>query len=134
MAVTHTPGPWFHREEALHDRKYHIAGRGPRIESANGELLAQVFRSSRKPGRDLVAEADGNLIAAAPELLAACEAAIKYDDAIRGRAKNGEYELNVDAAIAKGIDLDRLYFDWMTKAKIAIAKVRGKQTVASKAT
>lgn len=49
-----------------------------------------------------------------------------YDDAIRGRAKNGEYrrsdEINPRAALAEGADLDSLYFD----ATFALLKLRKK--------
>jgi hypothetical protein len=56
------------------------------------------------------------------ELLAACEAAGRYDDAITHRATDGTYTLDAGAAIAEGHDLDALYADWMTKVRAALAK------------
>lgn len=50
----------------------------------------------------------------------ACCAAIKYDEAIRRRADNGDFELDARGAIAEGHDLDALYEDWMTKARAAV--------------
>lgn len=53
----------------------------------------------------------------------ACEAAVKYDDAIRGKAGEGNYDLlDAGGAIARGEDLDSLYMDWMTKARQALGK------------
>ncbi|KKN31707.1 hypothetical protein LCGC14_0821300 [marine sediment metagenome] len=68
-------------------------------------------------------EANARLIAAAPELQAAAEAAIRYDESIAGRATRGEYDLsNRGGGITEGEDLDALYADWITKANAALAK------------
>lgn len=61
----------------------------------------------------------------AKELVAACEAAIRYDECILGRAARGEVDLtNPDATIATGDDLDALYADWINKARAALARVK----------
>ena len=56
---------------------------------------------------------------AAPDLLAACEAAIKYDAAIRGCAN--EPEKMATFCTARGDTLDTLYAEWVTLARAAIA-------------
>lgn len=64
------------------------------------------------------------LILAAPELLAACEAAIKYDLAIA--SCGNEPHKMASFCTAEGVTLDDLYASWITKAKKAIAKTEGK--------
>lgn len=64
MTTKHTPGPW-------------TAGNGGPLKdwpevSANGKVIARLF--------DLNTEADARLVAAAPELLAACSALLKAHD------------------------------------------------------
>lgn len=55
----------------------------------------------------------------------ACEAAIRYDKEIYGRAKAGDYEGNeVTGAIARGVDLDDLYEKWILLAREALAAGR----------
>ena len=72
-------------------------------------------------------DANARLIAAAPELLGACQAAIAYDKAIRGRAQAGDFEkLDPRGAIAEGVDLDTLYEEWITLSMCAIAKAEGR--------
>lgn len=71
-------------------------------------------------------DANAKLIAAAPDLLAACRAALAYDASIAGRAARGDCELrNEGGGIATGDDLDALYMDWITKAREAIALAGG---------
>lgn len=53
--------------------------------------------------------------------VAALEAACRYDDAIAGRGENGEVVLNPLGAIAEGVDLDALYFDWINKSRHALS-------------
>lgn len=63
------------------------------------------------------------------ELVAACEAAERYDRAIRQRAEDGDYDkLSVDGAIAQGYDLDELYADWMSKVHAALARFRKQES------
>lgn len=71
------------------------------------------------------AQANARLIAAAPDLLAACKAAMVYHAAIHRRAETGEVLMRPLGAIAEGLDLDALYDDWMSKAQTAISKARG---------
>ena len=55
-------------------------------------------------------------------LTEACEAALRYDEGICGRAARGEVDLlGTGAGIAEGVDLDTLYDDWISKAKAALA-------------
>lgn len=86
MESTHTPGPW-HRNIAP-ARKY------PVIFAGRNTHVAKIIPT----GRDAEDEANANLLAAAPELLAALEAAI---DAI------GEYETEAHDAAAAAIYLAR---------------------------
>ena len=62
---------------------------------------------------------------AVPALLEACEAALKYNASIAGKAIRDEVEIKEGLALATGDDLDALYFDWMSKARTAIAKAKG---------
>lgn len=65
MTTKHTPGPWFSRK-GQRDGTWKVHD----IEDAEGLLLAEAIKS-----------ADARLIAAAPDLLAACiEARKVYDD------------------------------------------------------
>ena len=119
----HTPGPWTIPEE-----------------SRFGEIVAQkpgqkwpitVARTEEvdiyTDGWSGSTEANARLIAAAPELLGACQAAIAYDKAIRGRAQAGDFEkLDPRGAIAEGVDLDTLYEEWITLSMCAIAKAEGR--------
>lgn len=73
-------------------------------------------------------EADARLIAAAPEMLEACKAAIKYDEAIRARTRNGQFERASNGAITTGADLDALYEDWMLKSRAVLKKVEVRPT------
>ena len=54
------------------------------------------------------------LLNALPELVAACEAAIRYDDAPI---------LVAGLGLSRGDDLDTLYMEWITKAKSAINNI-----------
>lgn len=72
------------------------------------------------------ANAAARLRASAPELLAACDAAIAYDVAIQKYARNGRIDLRQDGSgIATGDDLDALYDAWVSAARAAIKKARG---------
>lgn len=62
MTTQHTPGPW----------SYHLGHDYVAIQYNNGESELCVYRAF--PATDGRIEADARLIAAAPELLAACEA------------------------------------------------------------
>lgn len=62
------------------------------------------------------------LHSAAPDFLEAAKAAVAYDDVVRKRGADGEVSLDPGVAVAEGADLDTLYFDWINKARAAIAK------------
>jgi hypothetical protein len=70
----HTPGPWTVDEEILHEGKLHVAGRSATVE-AGDKGICKLIRHSQST-HDPVSEANARLIAAAPDLLAACEAAL----------------------------------------------------------
>ena len=66
------------------------------------------------------------LIAAAPDLLEAAEAALRYDAAIQACAADPArrpmlYRTEEDD------ELDTLYFNWLGRARQGIAKARGEQ-------
>lgn len=61
---------------------------------------------------------------AAPDLLEACKAAVRYDESIAGRAARGQVNLLETGGVAEGQDLDALYNDWIGKARAAIAAAR----------
>lgn len=83
--MSHTPGPWV------------MTVGGGEIDDANGDSVALLPYST---GRDEV-RANAHLIAAAPELLAACEAAMDWfrDDGQEPHA-HVSYSM-LEAAIAK---------------------------------
>lgn len=67
-------------------------------------------------------DANARLLAAAPDLLEACKAALRYDASVLGRAAGGEVDLLKDGGgLASGDDLDELYYDWQLKSKDAVA-------------
>lgn len=91
--VNHTPGPWTAK----------------RINNSTGETLYHIHMFVEPsvcgmwaPPGNIEAKANAHLIAAAPELLAACEAAKLAFRAIGQREKDYSYELRLlNEAIAK---------------------------------
>lgn len=87
------------------------------------EIRRAVPKNSHAPVgvvSDLLSEIDA-LREEWKRLRAACEAAIRYDEAIHRRAESGDHKvLDPGGAIAEGIDLDSLYFDWIGKAEHAL--------------
>ncbi len=60
------------------------------------------------------------------ELRTACEAAIRYADAISKRVVDGSINIiATGGAVAMGDDLDELFDDWIAKSRAAIAKATG---------
>lgn len=55
----------------------------------------------------------------------ACEAAIRYDNSIAGRAIRDEIDLRDGIASSKGEDLDELYADWQGKSRKALQLIEG---------
>lgn len=59
------------------------------------------------------------------DLLAACDAGLRYDAVLAKRAKDGTLEhIDAGGAIAEGKDLDTPYEEWFAKATAALAKAR----------
>jgi hypothetical protein len=89
-AQGHTPGPWEWSEDA---REL------PEIFAPSGDALAEVYKA---PGSD-GARANARLIAAAPDLLEACEGmlAILEGSSKRSGGWEGAFADSVRAAIAK---------------------------------
>jgi hypothetical protein len=95
-----SPSPWKAVEEA----------HGTSIIAADGSRAAYVHSCSC----NREADADARLIAAAPELLEACEALLKHINAESG---DGEFEADVDFHDgAGGTDLRRAFEDAIAKA------------------
>lgn len=98
------------------------------IKSDAGRVAAVSLRVEAKRGQahavdDPEALANAKLIAAAPDLLIACQAAIRYDESIAGKAIRGDVDLlATGGAIAASDNLDALYADWIDKARAAIAR------------
>ena len=114
----HTPVPW-------QVGARYVLNEGALIQTKDGWCVAEA--SNGLPGGFEETLANEALIAAAPELLGACQAAIAYDKAIRGRAQAGDFEkLDPRGAIAEGVDLDTLYEEWITLSMCAIAKAEGR--------
>ena len=115
--MTHTPGPWIDSPNAsdaiISTDPDAMADAGIEVEYYGGAVICESVARQNKP-----------LIKAAPEMLEACEAATKYDNAIRLCADDPDKMSSY--CTAEGEDLDRLYLDWITKARNAIAKVRGR--------
>ena len=71
-----------------------------------------------------VRQADANLIAAAPDLLASARAAIEYDTAIRSCANSPDRMSSYCSA--QGDDLDALYAKWIVLSRAALARAEGR--------
>ncbi len=63
-------------------------------------------------------KANGRLIAAAPEMWKACQAALEYDAAIQRHAEKGQSWVADD-------ELDALYDKWISAVQAAMAKATG---------
>lgn len=105
--------------------RYSVIARGETNEKT--VLIAEINDSVRNPWRfPLDPEATARLIAAAPDLLAACSAALAYDAAIQRRVVDGAVNIMATGgAVAQGDDLDSLYEAWIVAARAAVAKARG---------
>lgn len=115
----HTPGPWEYGQNAKGQMRVFDASGWEIVRALSGNHYTRIVP------KDEVA-ANAKLIAAAPDLLAACEATVRYDDAIRKRVIDGKVSIMATGgAIAMGDDLDQLYVDMADKARAAIAAARG---------
>ena len=74
--MSHTPGPWF---LAWEDGKYGVVG-----SQCEGKLVC-IVGNNPNDGRNDIRKANATLIAAAPDLLAACKAAIHVVDSHESR-------------------------------------------------
>ena len=113
----HTPGPWV-VDDVMPVRRG-IAKRyaDVMVVAEQGGMPGIMVSCGTVEPRD---HANARLIAAAPDLLAACDAAIAYDAAIQRHAIKGKSWVDGD-------DLDALYLDWITKARAAINRTRGRK-------
>ena len=60
------------------------------------------------------------------DLVAACDAALAYKEALGRRVVNGSISIiETGGAVAMGDDLDSLFDEWLSKAKKALAKAKG---------
>ena len=88
--MPHSPGPWKIQQECV-DPEWHI------VTASGGRIIANVHIET---GNTMDA-ANARLIAAAPELLAACEAYIKYADDEVGCLQMARIVDDMRAAILK---------------------------------
>lgn len=94
------------------------------VENEDSYRIASCVESENVglPERD-DSQANALLIAAAPDLLKACQAAIDYDRAI---ARCGDDpETMASFCTAQGEDLDDLYSTWITTSREALFKALG---------
>ena len=89
--ATHTPGPWIVKRGAW---EFTIGN-----ESSKPSARLHDFMVAKTPENSMHSEADAHLIAAAPDLLAACEAALST---LRGSGHLAVRELEAAIARAKG--------------------------------
>ena len=114
-AAGHTPGPWRVGETfgaIVADSPVSGIRGSDNVEAYGGHLIAES-----------VAQKNRALIAAAPDLLAAANAALAYDRAIQACA--GDPEKMSSFCTAQGDDLDALYFAWVDKSRAAVEKAQG---------
>jgi hypothetical protein len=101
--MSHTPGPWQALPPDKHCTRW-IIGQVPPAKNTANFYIAHVYTEAVKY-KDVDAEANACLIAAAPDLLAACKSFVQqYDIAFR-RQYAPQWEQNalaeIDRAIAK---------------------------------
>lgn len=115
--MKHTPGPWKvkieineynDKEEPYVDGIY--AGQHKIVETDSGYYPPEM--------------ADALLIAAAPEMYAACKAAIAYNEALKSCANDPDKMSSF--CTAEGDDLDLLYESWIRLSAAAIVKAEDK--------
>ena len=115
----HTPGPWSLETVKTSMGICHKVGPFPwKNGQQNHACIYADFPSKGPIEEELLANA--RLIAAAPELLAAAQAAIAYDREIQACANDPD-KMSSHCSAA-GQTLDELYSDWLHKSRAAIAK------------
>lgn len=116
-AAQHTPGPWGIQDD--HGKRW--------IETTvgNDDTICEVVRRDRKVARDRDVEFNGNaqLIAAAPELLAALQALVDYDN-YETEYDGRIFSICPDCGKQDGNHTERCEF---VKARALIAKATGKE-------
>ncbi len=114
----HTPGPWSFEHNSWAESSIYAGGRQIAVFCIDDEADEETQDKHE-------AEKDANIViaAAAPELYAACEAAIAYDDAIAA-CGNDPRQMS-SFCTAQGDTLDSLYEDWIRKSTAALARARG---------
>lgn len=105
----HTPGPWVLSIDWIEG-----SGMDYVVLGADAEFIAEVFRQPT--------DANARLIAAAPDLLAAC--ALAVEDSVQGWAPSGGRLWRCQ--VCEGED-EHINECWVAKAEAAIAKARGEQ-------
>ena len=119
----HTPGPWEARRVNYQEWDIDRIGSVPLLGFAGWEGMATVYGCDDQPEEGaLVAEANARLIAAAPDLLAACQAMAEWDAA---ENQLPPYDSDNGASFDQCMALCRDAFD---KARAAIAKATGEQS------
>lgn len=122
----HTPGPWGWQ---LMGDTYHLtAQHGRREIIITGIKHPLGYPVVGMSNRGLITDVDkdhpnARIIEVSPDLFAAAEAAIKYDQAIIECANDPDKMASY--CTAEGKDLDALYDDWISKSKEAIKKAKG---------
>lgn len=99
----HTPGPWAAKRVGLQQWWINAPFGDPTIGHNSWDGLAEVYGSDDWPesGRK-VAEANARLIAAAPDLLAACEQAlVELEDSLPAPSDEWDFYDKLRLAIAK---------------------------------
>jgi hypothetical protein len=111
MTVGHTPGPW--------------RSGGCVVWQANGDMVCDLAPTVLRRGPGEV-EANADLITAAPEMLAACEAAERYLACLARHHAAGTVSVYASGSgVAVGEDLDTLMDAWFAANEAALKKARG---------
>ena len=124
----HTPGPgdWSVKPQGNDGSRYlmeRTALGAIRVAKFCGSTALSGFSGAKQPEgmADRMA-----LAVAAPDLLAACEAALEYDRLLQNYARTGKVAVRDDGSgDATGDDLDAAYSKWIDAARAAIARARG---------
>lgn len=117
---TFTPGPWVVSFESVDPEWAVVTGKG-------GHIVANVNSESGPDVPPLVSvkmprDANARLIAASPDLLAACLAGAAYSDALARYQGSGKAGMTV-----QGDNLDALFEKWHDLTHAALAKIGGPQ-------
>ena len=123
----HTPGPWKVSQPSYWINAPHCCERGPmHVADARGwgHLTGKGHGAHGMEAKEAIAiqEANAKLIAAAPDLLAACQAMAEWDAA---ENQLPPYDSDNGASFDQCMALCRDAFD---KARAAIAKATGEQS------